>query len=1094
MGRSYGVVRGRVSLTGMAVAVLGLVAAGVGPRDQGPALAPAAYVDAGNGPAWTLPSLGPSGVDNTNSPSPSGRVQDIAADPFVAHRYLALSDAALWQSTNDGQSWSRLVGLAPFAQWNFEHGSIAFDPAASGVVLIASPSDRRMSSGVGIYRSTDGGQLWHEAISGRPICSDSSTGAPSVVVFRNHEALAAGGCVVGRSTNDGSSWTWTAPDSGGGFGGVAEDIAGNRFACGTDGIFKQTAGGWTRVVDFTAGGWALGTPISYGPFGTCRITASPFEANHLFFAARWSGLANNLSDVAEARLANGSWTAVDLFGGGHPNGRDVLVQTRPRPSTGFYLYWGTDDAVQFQQCSSATSVQQCTAGTTHDESQPNPPWTYLGQGDPPNGMHADQNRIIFSTTSPFCILFVADDGGIQRPRPGNCNGVAQQWDYSDRGISAAEFYELSGTAITGLGRPATDLYGASQDNDMFVLRDGDSGWRSVGLNGDSFLVDATTEVRSDDLTAITTFVQSNGVNWIGRRGLDSIAMPAAGNTLFTAPCTGLVSRHQVDETLAGRMAMLCVSSSITPPTASIYTSGDHGATWTAVANSTVTGHNNDQSGASLYVTRTPTGANMYLVRIAGTLWSVVPGSPPTQLIGSGWDVGPIASASDGSRILTFACPPAPQDCTAGRARIWYRSTQSWRDIPVVTEMVTRDRYNHQFALDTGLSTNGQVSGVGIAPRDHDLMAISALDTGVLISGDSGNSWQRLPLQVGNLSQAWFDNFDRLYVAAWGRGVFGGVVPKPDTLTLSAHREAMYSGSQQWQWSARLRDASGAPVSGAVIRFTVKDDSTGDELEVGHGITNHDGVALGARTIPAGSYHLIARWQPQNEADVITDRPIVAQPTVAISRPDRRFQIDPLFNLDFKGTDPGDPKSLVFDVRYRMSTPTSAFGTFVRPKEWQGITSGPVVVKANPGEQWCLSVRARDAEKRVSPWTEDRCTTIPIDDAGLNTGKDNWTQVPSDPAFEGTLTRTSVGGQTLRLSNVTAQSLALLVTECPRCGPVAIYVDGKLLATLPTYAPKLTNRVLLKTFAFKQREVTIQIRSVKDKLVLIDGIAVARAAP
>jgi hypothetical protein len=1092
--RNRGRPRARSYLTASAVAVLAIGLGGVAGVGAVRAEPSPAYVDAGSGPVQSLPALGPFGVNNANGPSPSGRIQDIAADPFVAHRYLALSDAALWQSTNDGHDWTRLVGLGRFAQWNFEHGTIAFDRLVRGVVLIASPADRRMPSGVGIYRSTDGGQLWQPAINSRPICADSSTGSPSVVVFRGHEALAAAGCVVGRSTDDGAHWTWSAPDSVGGFGGVALDLSGNRFACGTGGIFKQIAIGWTRVVDFTGGPWPLGTPIAYGSFGTCRITASPVEANHVFFAARWTGLAGNLSGVAEARLSNGSWPAVDLFGGGHPNGRDVLVQTRPSADTGFYLYWGTDDAVQFQKCSSATSVQECTAGTTHDESQPDPPWVYLGQGDDPNGLHADQTRIIFSQNSPYCILFVANDGGIQKPRPGNCTGVAQLWDYTDRGISAAEFYEISGTAITGYGRAATDLYGASQDNDMFVQLDGDAAWRHISLNGDSFLVDATAEVRSTDLTGVTTFVQSNGVQWIGLRGLASRANPAPGNTLYTAPCTGLGSRHQVDETLSGRMAMLCVTSSLTPPTASIYTSGDHGQTWTAVANSTVTGRNNDQSGASLYVTRTASGANSYLVRIAGALWSVVPGSAPVRLMGSGWDVGRIASASDGSRILTFACPPAPQNCTDGRIRIWYRSTNQWHDVPIVTSLLTQDWYNHQFALDTGQSTDGQASSVAIAPHDPQLMAIASLDSGVLLSGDSGISWQRVPISVGNLSQAWFDNFDRLYIAAYGRGVLGGVVPRPHTLRLTRNFVSMSADHQLWTWSARLRDASSAPVSGASIRFTLKNDSTGEETEVGYGTTNHEGLAIGSRNVPAGSYRLIARWQPQNNADVVTQQPLLAEPTVTISSPARSYQVDPFFVLRFVGVNPDDPKSLLYDVRYRISTPRTGFGSYVRPKALQGITADPLTIKAAPGEQWCIGVRAYDAEGRTSPWTADRCTTIPVDDGGLKQVTDGWSDVSSTSAFLSTVTRTSLSGQTLRLYNVTAHRVVLLVTMCPRCGPVAIYIDNQLYAVQSTYASKITYKALLKPIVFPQREVTISIRSVKDKPVLIDGIAVARAAP
>jgi hypothetical protein len=814
-----------------------------------------------------LPELGPFGIDPSGAPSPSGRVEDMAKDPFATHRYLALSDAALWQSTDDGAHWTHLPGLERFGQWIFEHGTIAFDPLVSGVVLIASPDDRRRPTQVGVYRSTDGGQIWHQTISGQPQCADGSVGSPSVVVFSGHNAEVAGGCSVGRSTDDGQHWAWTTPDSGGHFSGVTIDANGTRFACGSDGIFRQRGATWTQVVDFTAAPWPLGSPVSYGPFGTCRITASPAQLDHVFFAARWSSLPDFNSDVAEAYLnSDHLWSAVDLVGGGHPNGRDVLVQTAPNKQKDFNLYWGTTDAVQFQPCTRVAG-QECKAGLTHDESQPNPPWVYFGQGANPHGMHADVTKILFAAADPHCVTFVSDDGGIQKPDASNCDGSVRQWTYSDRGISATEFYETAVTSIEGLGHAASDLYGASQDNDGFVRRNDHTDWTNVAVNGDGYLVAATPVVAASQLSSIRTFFNSNDSKYLGNRGLTGLAGPPAGNTLYTAPCAGQVSRHQIDQTPEGLIVMACVSTDL--HTASLYISGDRALSWTPVPNSSVTGRPDDNSGVSVYATKREGGGTGYFVRIGGALWRVTGSAPPTRMTPA-WDIGPVAASYDGAHVLTFACPPAPQTCTDGRLRQWSRATNSWQDIDVVTSLLRHDFQGNAFYLDRGLATDGQVAATAIAPGNPNLMAIGTSDVGVLLSGDGGDSWQRVPEWVPNITGATFDQFNRLDIGTYGRGMFGDEVPKPNTLHLSATTTRKSKTQLHVSWSAHLRDPSGANLAGVVIRFTLHDNATDSDTEVGHVTTNRRGIAASARTIPRGDYRLIAQWEPSNSATLITD--------------------------------------------------------------------------------------------------------------------------------------------------------------------------------------------------------------------------------
>jgi hypothetical protein len=454
-----------------------------------------------------------------------------------------------------------------------------------------------------------------------------------------------------------------------------------------------------------------------------------------------------------------------------------------------------------------------------------------------------------------------------------------------------------------------------------------------------------------------------------------------------------------------------------------------------------------------------------------------------------WDVGPVAVASDGSRILTFACPPTPATCgLSGRIRIWNRSSNTWHDVPIATDMLTTDQYGHRFDLDRNLSTDGEAASVAIAPHDPNLLAIGTLDVGLLLSADGGASWQRVPMSVGNIDKVWFDNTDRLYVTSYGRGVFGGVVPAPDQLSVTPHRQSMFGEQERWSWTAHLATASGAPVAGAQIRFTLVNDSGGGETEVGYGTTGSDGIAHVSRLVPAGSYRLLARWEPQNGANVETDAHVVAEPTVSITSPSRFVHLDPEIVLRYSGLDPGTKSSLSYDVRSRIASPTGSFGSYQRPKALQGTTSVSQKFQGTPGQEWCFGVRVHDQKGRTSPWSNDRCSALPLDDQALSAGA-GWTQGKDPSAYMGTVTVSKTKGSTLRLKGLNGDGIALLVTECPDCGAISIYVGGKLIATQSTSASKTVEHVSLPMLSFKQQVASLTIKTTSDKPLSIDGIAV-----
>jgi len=90
----------------------------------------------------------------------SGRIIDMAVHPTdPATWYVAAASGGVWKTTNSGISWSPLFD----SQGSYSIGCVTLDPKNPLVVWVGSGennSQRSVSYGDGVYRSTDGGKSW----------------------------------------------------------------------------------------------------------------------------------------------------------------------------------------------------------------------------------------------------------------------------------------------------------------------------------------------------------------------------------------------------------------------------------------------------------------------------------------------------------------------------------------------------------------------------------------------------------------------------------------------------------------------------------------------------------------------------------------------------------------------------------------------------------------------------------------------------------------------------------------------------------------------------------------------------------------------
>ena len=89
---------------------------------------------------------------------PSGRISDFAFHtPY--HYLVATASGGLWETTNDGTTWTPLFDK----QASYALGVVEIDPSDPKVIWVGSGENnaqRSVGYGDGVYRSTDGGQTW----------------------------------------------------------------------------------------------------------------------------------------------------------------------------------------------------------------------------------------------------------------------------------------------------------------------------------------------------------------------------------------------------------------------------------------------------------------------------------------------------------------------------------------------------------------------------------------------------------------------------------------------------------------------------------------------------------------------------------------------------------------------------------------------------------------------------------------------------------------------------------------------------------------------------------------------------------------------
>ncbi len=417
-----------------------------------------------------------------------GRVRAMLIDPRNPNRLIVgAATGGIWISDNAGASFRAVADF----MGNLAIGSLAMDPNNPNVIYAGTGETHSGLSGIGMFKSTDGGITWNflpSTASDLVTAEWFFTNRIAVNQANSNVVLAATRLGVYRSVNAGASWVKTnAP---------IRDVYDVRFdprntnnalLASDDGFmyYSRDAGAsWTKtsalVTTLTGRSTTARAEIAYAPTVTDLIYIS---------------LDNNKGDVWKSDDGGVTWTF--LSNPKHLNDQgdyDNTIWVSPVDANhlvvgGLDVYRSMDAGASFTKISD---------------------WRLAGAGLPQP--HADHHVLIsppnYSGANP--VLYNGNDGGLFRSNDIFSAGATgtTSWVNLVNGLGVTQLYGGAGSRAAG-GK----LIGGTQDNGTIQYAQGTDWFRIAGGDGGFSAVDPV-----DDSTVYGEYVYASVHRSVGTGG------------------------------------------------------------------------------------------------------------------------------------------------------------------------------------------------------------------------------------------------------------------------------------------------------------------------------------------------------------------------------------------------------------------------------------------------------------------------------------------------------------------------------------------------------------------------------------------------
>jgi hypothetical protein len=640
---------------------------------------------------------------------------------------VASASGGLFRTFDGGLSFQHLDQFPTFAPLDVAIASLNHD-----VVLATARDDFRTTSGGGIWRSGDGGATWTRPAGWPPSPSSTCPFRPTARGI-SHMPLTrtfyvATDCGIAVSNDNGATFSTMVLDP------SSPAIQGVLVLNRSTGVASDA----NRLWFLSNGVWQ---PATGGP------TTGGDKSIHIFAAPFWTN-SGIFYHVGRDRLLyfsrdNGAtWNEMPTKP--HGGGREEIVRVArglDQDPTHIDIYFA--DGFSLWREAVTTGVPE---GHVED-------WREL------HSDHRDPGDVAFSPGFVLPIMEASDGGVHLTPDSG------KTWKLTGSafgGFTALQIGEVTGRTVAG-SPPHTDLYFATQDNDLKGSSDGGHTWNGhICCEGAFFSADAFNFSASDSKVTALDCPSCFPV----------LVDPHFGDTPSPAAFPNAAAGADVPFEILGPTFLQEVPNPGPPFVGNYFLTKDTGGSWAQIFSLPVARIGRIQFAGNLanpvaYIpVKRP--SKIGLVRVQDVATQPIVTNADSTLITLGR-----LNTDEAAYVAVAADPSTPNhllaaDIGAGTMKASVNGGATWFALPTLTTAV----------LDSGrfLMSQGNASfatTIAWDPANNCHILIGTMQNGVIRSADGGRTWLRVPGSnvVTFVTSFFFPPTGSIWMSAYGRGLW-----------------------------------------------------------------------------------------------------------------------------------------------------------------------------------------------------------------------------------------------------------------------------------------------------------------------------------